>query len=79
MDDNRAFLLPREPDLGAEDRLLHVSRRKVVVVVQTDLADADYLGMRGEFAQPGDGPSVCLGRIVRVDADRGPDVLVRVG
>ena len=39
VDDDRPLQLAREPDLRAEHRVLHVTRREVVVVVEADLAD----------------------------------------
>jgi hypothetical protein len=51
----------------------------VVVVVEPNLADADYFGVSAELTQRRDRAVVRLGRIVRVDPDRGPDVGVSVG
>ena len=54
VDDDRALELAREPDLRAEHRVLHVARRKVVVVVEADLADRTRRRRRGELL-PDDG------------------------
>ena len=71
--------LARQPDLRAEDRLLHVARREVVVVVEADLADAPApaacaSSCRRTTSAAASGIVGELVRLVRVDADREPDV-----
>src|SRR5439155_19157211 len=39
VDDDGQIQFARELDLSAEDRLLHVARREVVVIIEADLAD----------------------------------------
>src|SRR5207237_9979203 len=41
VDDDRLADLPREADEPREDGALHVARRVIVVVVESDLADGD--------------------------------------
>jgi hypothetical protein len=70
VDDDRQVKLAREPDLRREDRLLHVARREVVVVVEPDLADRRRCA-RGERAAHRRHrvaePPRPLPRLVRVD------------
>src|SRR5690606_9318467 len=65
---------PREADALAEDPRLRVARRAVVVEVEPDLTDGDDARVPRELLELGEklvGPDL---RVVRVQADGGPDV-----
>ena len=74
MDDHRPVELARQPQLRPEHRLLHVARREIVVIVETDLADrARRRRRRKLLAHDGRGALGIGGelvRLMRVDADR---------
>ena len=87
VDDDRLAQLARETHLAAEDGLLHVARREVVVVVEADFADGprrrrgpDLLAHQRHGAVRIGGELVGL---MRMDADReshlGPEPLQPLG
>jgi hypothetical protein len=77
VDDDGAAHVTREPDLAPEDLLLHVARRVVVVVVEAHLADRRDASR--EVAQLRLVRAGVPRRLVRVDADRGPRRVERLG
>ena len=56
-----------------------VARAVLVVEVEAGLADADHLGMARRLDQRGRECLPLLLRLVRMDADRAPDVAVALG
>ena len=74
MDDDRTVELPRQPQLRAEHRVLDVPRRKIVVVVEADLADGSRRRSRRELLPDNGGRRVRIAgelvRLVRMHADR---------
>src|SRR4029453_11668077 len=53
MDDDGQIPFARQPDLGAKDLLLHVTRREVVVIVEADLSDSTGWGGPGKLGPTG--------------------------
>ena len=79
MHDQRQAGLARRGDMGAEALLLLVARAVLVVEIEAGLADADDLGMARRLDQAvGRALPLLLG-LVRMDADRAPDVVVALG
>ena len=79
MDDQRQAGLARRRDMGAEALGLLGARAVLVVEVEPGLADADDLGMaRGLDQAVGRALPLLLG-LVRMDADRAPDIAVALG
>ena len=82
MNDDGQIQLARETDLQAEDLLLHVFRREVVMVVEPDFAQRSRLrNRRDDTAHERDDLGFAaaeLSRLMRMKADaepqRGPDV-----
>ena len=67
----------RRRDMGAEDALLHVARAMIVMEVEAGLADADDLRMVASARRSWSAISAgVIGRLVRMDADRAPDVVI---
>jgi hypothetical protein len=54
-----------------EHRALHLARRKVVVVIEADLAHGQHLGMRGQLSQAREGLGGGFRSVVRVHPDGG--------
>ena len=79
VDDQRQAGLARRRDMGAEALGLLGARAVLVVEVEPGLADADDLGMARRLDQAvGRALPLLLG-LVRMDADRAPDVAVALG
>jgi hypothetical protein len=79
VDHQRQAGLARRRHMGAEHVGLHLARAEVVVEVETRLADADDLGTACQLDQAlGRQVDVILG-LVRVGADRAPDVVMGHG
>ncbi len=79
MNDDRQLSRVSQLHLCAEDRCLHVARRMIVEIIQTDFAPGNDFAMlreAGEFVEVMLGD--CLG-FVRVDADTGVDPFVLFG
>ena len=77
MDDERDIGQARGPDMRAERGLLHVPWRAIIEVIQPQLANSNHLGVvrqSSEFLRFG---HRLLCRVVRMDADRAPEVLLR--
>ena len=77
-DDGKPCLL-RKCHLIAEDAVLHIARRMIVVVVETDLAPGDDFGM---LRQPGQVSQMLLRyllRFVGMDADGGVNPIMMFG
>ena len=77
VDDDRQGQLQREGDLGAEDVLLHVARREVVVVVEANLSDRPRAFADDPLPDAVTrvlAPAGELPRLVRVDAERKADL-----
>ncbi len=68
-----------ELELLAEDALLHLSRRVVVMVVESDFSDGDDLRVMGEALHEFEVGGGEQARFVRVDADGGVDPEVLLG
>ena len=79
VDDQRQAGLARRRDMGAEALGLLVARAVLVVEVEPGLADADDLGMARRLDQAVGRALPLLLRLVRMDADRAPDVVVALG
>ncbi len=69
MDDQRQAGLARRRDVGAEHAVGHVARRRVVVVVEPRLADADAFRVARQRHQPLHRHVRLLGGLQRVGAD----------
>ncbi len=62
-----------------EHVFLHHARAVLVVEVEPGLANADHPRMRGERGQFGGRRPGVIGCLVRMGADRAPDVVMRLG
>ena len=79
VDDQRQAGLARRRDVGAEALGLLGARAVLVIEVEAGLADADHLGMARRLDQPvGRALPLLLG-LVRMHADRAPDIGVALG
>ncbi len=65
--------------MGAKHPFLHVARAVVVMKIEPGLADADNPLVRGEQGEIRGAQRRVVGCLVRVDADRAPDVGIRLG
>ena len=80
MDDERQAGLARRRGMGAEQLRLARPRAVVVVEIEPGLADADDFGDAPRERDERGAVGVGLGRgLVRMDADRAPDVGVALG
>ena len=79
MDDQRQPGFARRRDMGAEHLLLHLARAVVVVEIEPGLADADDPRVRRQCGQLGRGGRRVVGRLVRMRADRAPDIVIGFG
>src|SRR6185437_14662887 len=76
VDDERQAGLARRAAMGAEQRLLLGPRAVLVIEIEPALADPHHLGMLRQRNEPGNAWVRLRGRLMRVDADRAPDVAV---
>ena len=79
VDDDRQPGLARGGDMRAEARLLPVAVAMVVIIIEPALADADDARMRGALDQLGGVDIGMLVGLVRMDADRRPDIGLALG
>src|SRR5262249_55558191 len=79
VDDDRLPGVARELQLPHEYGPLDIARRKIVVVVEADLAQCQNLGVREQIAQPVKCIVGRLGGIVRMDAYRGVEKRIAIG
>ncbi len=73
MNNDREVPALSKPDLLAEDGLLPIGRGKIVVKIESDLSNADDLGMLAEFLNFEKRLFVGFARFVRVKSDTGVD------
>src|SRR6185437_1763507 len=79
VNDERYARLVRRGDMGAKARFLLGARAMLIVEIEPGLADADHLGIA---RKPNEGIARDVGflrRLVRVNADRAPDIAVAFG
>ena len=74
MDHERQPGLARRRDICAEDALLHVARRAIIVIIEPGLADADAFRMRRERDDLVGRDVSLLGRMMRMGPDREEDI-----
>src|SRR3979490_3293282 len=79
MHDQRQPGLARRGDVGAEAFGLLFARTVLVIEIEPGLADADDLGMARRLDQAVGRALPLLLRLVRMNADRAPDVLMTLG
>src|SRR5579883_340506 len=79
MDDDGLRGLAREFELALKDLALHGARSEVVVVVQADLADGDYLGVAEQPAEILVGFGRRLGGVVGMHAHGGVNERILIG
>ncbi len=79
VDRNRLAAAGSDFHLSHKHPLLDLARRIVVVIVESDLAYDQDLGVLAQGLDAGGGGRVEPARIVRVHSHRGRDVLVSVG
>ena len=79
VNDDGPFRLSGQNQLRREHGALHVARRKVVMVIETDLAYCQHLGMAREFGQAVQGLRSDLSGVVGMHADRCEDESVLLG
>ena len=71
VDDDGLAALRGDFQLREENRALHVARRKVVMVIEADLADGRHFGVRCQVSQPLERLSRGFGSVVRMHPDGG--------
>src|SRR5665213_570288 len=71
--------LARGPGVNAEGIFLLGARTVVVMEVEAAFADADHLGVAGQVDELLDGDPLLRRRLVRMNADRAPDVGIGLG
>src|SRR5690606_3183277 len=75
--DDRSVKYSRIDDLPAENLTLHIARAVIVIVVKPDLAPRDHLvRILRKFDQMSFGLVVVQFRVVRMNTDRGPHILI---
>ena len=80
VDANRHAAAPGGADLAAEHVCLHIAWRPVVKIIEAGFADRNDLGVRNEVENRLFLRQILLGGgVVRVGADRAPDVLAGFG
>ena len=79
VDDQWQPRLTRRGDMGAKAFDLLGARTVLIVEIEPGFADADDLGMVRGLDQPVGGALPLLLRLVRMNADRAPDVAVTLG
>ena len=79
MDDQRQAGFPCCRDMGSETGLLQVARAVVVEIIESGFADADHLRVLRPRYQVFDGHDRFFLGLVRVNADRTPDIVVCLG
>ena len=67
------------PDVRAEHRLLYIPRRAIIKVIEARLADPDHLWVVRQFRDPHGVGNRFLRCVVRMDADRAPEVRLHGG
>src|SRR5690606_4501079 len=77
VNDDREAQFSRNDDLPAENLTLHIARAVIVIVVKPDLAPRDHLvRILRKFDQMSFGLVVVQFRVVRMNTDRGPHILI---
>ena len=79
VDDDGQIELARELQLTDQDLPLHVARRMVVVIIESDFANRHQLRMRRELSELVEMAVPRLRGLVRVNARRGVNPLVSLG
>src|SRR5258708_9540803 len=79
VDDERQASLARRRAMGAEERFLPRPRAVLVIEIEPALADPHHLLMLRQRNEPGDAWVFLARRLMRVDADRAPDIRIALG
>src|SRR5258708_29412832 len=79
MDDERQAGLARRRAMGAEERFLPRPRAVLVIEIEAGLADPYHFLMLRERNEPGDAWVLLARCLVRMDADRAPDIGIALG
>ena len=79
VNDNRLFGRGRDSHLLHERRFLNIARRKIVVIVETDFAHGEHLGMRQKIGQASEIARTRLRGIMRMNADCGVERRMLIG
>src|SRR5260221_1810595 len=79
VDDERQASLARRRAMAAEERFLPRPRAVLVIEIEPALADPHHLLMLRQRNEPGDAWVFLARRLMRVDADRAPDIGIALG